>query len=85
MCIKICDLNHMFEDWWYGELKLVSSWFDDWCFEIFVLTMFWIISEQWEIGEKIMFLNIQMSEKQNENIILNSSFTYYIPNFEIWM
>ena len=56
--IKKYNLNDIFEDWWYGELKLVSSWFDDWCFEIFVLTIFWIISDLWESGVKIM-----MSEK----------------------
>ena len=71
MCIKICDLNDMFEDLWYGVLKLVLSWFGIRWFKTFVLTMFWIISELWESGEKIMFLNIGMSEKQIENNILN--------------
>ena len=50
MWIKNCDLYDMFEDIWYGESELVLSWFDDRCFETFVLTMFWIISELWEIG-----------------------------------
>ena len=33
------------------------------------------ISDLWEIGEKIMYLNIQMSEKGSGNNILNSSFS----------
>ena len=55
--------------------ELVLASYDNWCFEIFVLTMFWIISEQWEIDENVMYLSIGMSEKQIENNILNSSFT----------
>ena len=61
--------------YWCGELELVLASYDNWCFETFVLTMFWIISELWESGENVMFFNIGMSEKQNENNILNSSFT----------
>ena len=46
MWIKICDLNDIYQIiYWYGELELISSWFDDWCFKIFVLTMFWIIPD----------------------------------------
>ena len=67
MCIKICDLNDMFEDWWYVESKLVLSSHESRCFKIFVLTMFWIISDLGGNGENIMFLNIGMSELRFEN------------------
>ena len=49
MCIKNCDLNDMFEDWWCGESELILSWLDDWWFKIFVLTIFWMNLDLWEI------------------------------------
>ena len=78
MGYKNCDLNAMFEDWWYGELKLVLVSYENKYFEIFVLTMFWIIPDLWEIDEKIMYLNIQMSEKGCVEMVLNLPFSLYL-------
>ena len=63
------------------QQKLVSSSHDNWCFEIFVLTMFWIISDLGENGVKGCFLNINMSEKGSGNWYIFHSLLYIS---ELW-